>query len=216
MTEQEREKINNYIKEFSENWQFTYKETIEKEIFGVSIHIEAMVYRGEDCSSQKAHVVLQKGELRYECDFVDEHKWEETFIPLELEGVRYLCFRKTLYGFSLLNVDTFEEEEFFPFEVIDGEESYIFVDAISFHEFIVFDGCYWGTSYFYYIYDSKTKKFLDTHEEYKMVSVHEGMSVSENRLKLVGEKEDEQVTITLSREELKKLMEEKGQDNFYL
>lgn len=132
---------------------------------------------------------------------------------MTVDGIEYLCFRKTLYGFTLLNTATFEVFDFFPEKVLGGEESYIFVEAVSFGDFIIFDGCYWGSPYVFFIYSHKNKRFLDLFHTAGLYSagavlcatVHEQILTlkCKNKLHL-----PETVTFTL--EELHRIMTEKG------
>ena len=49
------------------------------------------------------------------------------FTPYEFEykGTQYLIFRKSLYGYTILNLTDFTEKNYFPSRVLEGEEAFI-------------------------------------------------------------------------------------------
>lgn len=205
--------LEQYISDYLGDSIFTPEEVYELEIGGVCIHVEVFEHDGELCCKEKAHVTLQKDGMTYEFTAVDDHNWENPFYPVTISGTDYLCFRKTLYGFTLLNTETFEDFDFFLEKVLDGKESYIIADAASFENLIVFDGCYWGAPYVFYIYDHQSKRFLDLYETLGLYSHGDlpSASVFENALVLKCENQGfEPVTLTLTYEELTHLLNEKG------
>ncbi len=205
--------LEQYISDYLGDSIFTPDEVYELEIGGIRVRVESFEYDGEPWCKEKARVTMKKGGLSYEFTTIDRHNWPKAFYPVTIDGTHYLCFRKTLYGFTLLNTETFEDFDFFPEKVLGGEESYIIVDAVSFGNFIVFDGCYWGAPYVFYVYDHQNKRFLDLYETLGLYSHGDvsGATVQENVLLLKCENQDfDPVTLTLTYEELTHLLNEKG------
>ncbi len=205
--------LEQYISDYLGDTPFAPDETFDLGTNGVQIHVEAFEYDGEPWCKEKALVTMKKGNLTYEYTAVDDHNWEETFYPVTVSGTDYLCFRKTLYGFTLLNTETFEDFDFFPEKVLSGEESYIIVEASSFGDVIVFDGCYWGSPYVFYIYDHQNKRFLDLYEALGLYSHGDvpGATVHENLLTMKCQNQDfVPVTLNLTYEEVTRLLREKG------
>lgn len=76
------------------------------------------------------------------------------------KGNDYLIFRKDdLYGYTIVNLNTCEEYNYFPDAVLDREqESFIIVDATLWNDVLLLDGCYWGCPYMYFLLDLNTYK----------------------------------------------------------
>ena len=183
-----------------------------EEICGIQIVIDVMVYFDGYNRRQKADVVLKKGEHLYACECVDIHNWDRLFCAITLNNAKYLCFRKTLYGFTLLNADTLVEEyDYFPEKVINKEESFIFGDAASLGNILIFDGCYWADAYVYFAYDCSQKLFLNLSDEFCVYAGNGGIHAEEDKLILTGENEaSDYAEVTITREELSCLLKEKG------
>ena len=75
-----------------------------------------------------------------------------------------------MYGFTILDINTFQEENYFPEEVYQDEEAYIITDVLQFKDILIFDVCFWGSQYFNIVYDLKKKKFLDVFQKFKIFS----------------------------------------------
>lgn len=208
--------FDDYMRQYVSAVPFAFTELIEKEIGDINVRIMVMEYNDGYQYRAKAHIELTKGSLKYECFCIDHHSWADLFFLLHLEGKSYLCFRKTLYGFTLIDTETLVEEyDYFPKQVLEGQESFIFINAQAFRNFIVFDGCYWACPYSYYVYDSKNKKFLSIFERFDLFSGDNGVTVTEDKLILDCTDEDDRcITLTLSFEKLCELMETHGRDSF--
>ena len=143
--------LNKYISEYINGFSFIPCGHISLEICDIKIEIDVMDYKDAFGYREKAHVILQKGNLKYESECVETHNWEYSFFCITLYERKFICFRKTLYGFTLLDTNTLlEEYDYFPAKVLDGKESFIIVDAKSFGNLIIFDGCYWACEYSYF------------------------------------------------------------------
>lgn len=207
--------VNKYICLYLEGLSFEFVQHISREICGVSIEMDIWEHDDAGNYREKANVVFRKDGLKYTCTCVDTHNWEDCFYSITYHGIEYICFRKTLYGFTLLNAATLEEEfDYFPTEVLEGQESYIVVDAKSFADLIVFDGCYWAGPYVYYTYDHEKKRFLDLSEAYDFTSENK-MEVMGDALVLTGTNQDDEVVkLSLTKEKIYHLLDEKGTPDF--
>lgn len=165
---------------------------------------------------EKATILLEKGDIRYSCECVDSHDWSNMFHLVTLHHKTYLCFRKTLYGFTLLNVDSLTEEyDYFPETVINGEESFIILGATSFHNIVIFNGCYWACPNSFFAYDHDRKLFLNLSDELGICTDDGKLQAEEDTLVLTGENENgKNVEVTVTLEELCRLLKEKGTHDF--
>jgi len=183
--------IDKYILEYSENFVFNFSEHISKNIFDVEIDIDVFEYRAQHSYREKAHVTLKKGNLTYECDFYDEHDYENGFYPIVFDGQRFICFRKTLYGFTFINADTLSVQyEYFPESVIHGEESFIITEAKQLDTLLVFEGCYWACPYECFAFDYDKKMFLNVSKKYDLYSLNK-TELQDNHLVLYGTDEND-------------------------
>ncbi len=134
--------------------------------------------------------------------------------PLVIDGKTYLCFRKTLYGFTLLAADTLEEwYDYFPSEVTEGKESFIIVDAVMFHDLIFFSGCYWAWPYWSVAYDHHNKRFLNLCDVSGIYD--DALAVEDDEIVLKGTDDEEQtVTVTLTYDEVKARLAARGTAGF--
>lgn len=195
--------INKYILDYSEDFVFDFSQHIEKRVFDTEIEIDIFEYSTQNSHREKAHVIFTKGNLSYECDFCDQHDYENDFYPITLNGRRFLCFRKTLYGFTLLNADTLSVEfEYFPECVLDGEESFIVADGKQFNHLLIFEGCYWACPYECFAFDYDKKLFLNVSELCGLTSLDE-TAIQDNKLILYGtDPKDANVQRVVSAEDL--------------
>ena len=207
--------VSEYIRSYSDKFDFAFSQHISREICGVTIEIDVFKSNDSENFREKANVVFQNDRLEYACTCVDAHNWEDSFYGITYHGIEYICFRKTLYGFTLLNAATLEEEfDYFPTGVLEGQESFIVVNAKSFADLIIFDGCYWAGPYIYYAYDHGKKRFLNLSEAYDFTSENK-MEVMGDALVLTGtNQDDEAVKMTLKKEEICRLLNEKGTPDF--
>ena len=203
--------INKYILDYSEDFVFDFSQHIEKRVFDTEIEIDIFEYSTQNSHREKAHVIFTKGNLSYECDFCDQHDYENDFYPITLNGQRFLCFRKTLYGFTLLNADTLSLEfEYFPECVLDGEESFIVADGKQFNHLLIFEGCYWACPYECFAFDYDKKLFLNVSELCGLTSLDE-TAIQDNKLILYGtDPKDANVQCAVSAEDLRIALTQHG------
>ena len=183
--------IDKYILEYSENFVFNFSEHISKNIFDVEIEVDIFEYSAQYSHREKAHVILKKGNLTYECDFCDEHNYENDFYPIILNGQYFICFRKTLYGFTLINVDTLSVEyEYFPESVTRGEESFIITEVKQLDNLLIFEGCYWACPHECFAFDYDQKLFLNISKKCDLYSLDK-TELQGNNLVLCGTDEND-------------------------
>ena len=164
--------IEKYILDYSEGFNFVFLDHLSKRIFDVEIEIDIFEYSAQYSHREKAHVILKKGDLTYECDFCDAHNYEDDFYPIILNGQHFVGFRKTLYGFTLINADTLSVEyEYFPESVIHGEESFIITEVKQLDNLLIFEGCYWACPYECFVFDYDQKLFLNVSKKYNLSSL---------------------------------------------
>ena len=200
-----------YILDYTADFVFGFSEHISKRIFDVEIEMDIFEYTAQQSRREKAHAIFTKGNLRYECDFCDQHDYENDFYPITLNGQNFLCFRKTLYGFTLLNADTLSVEfEYFPECVLDGEESFIVVDGKQFNHLLIFEGCYWACPYECFAFDYDKKLFLNVSELCGLTSLDE-TAIQDNMLILYGtDQKDANVQCVVSAEDLRIALTQHG------
>ncbi len=204
--------LGQYIADYQKGFDFSFCERITQEICGIHITIEVWLYENSESRErrQRAIVTMKKGDAIYQCECVDVHDWKQMVYPLVIDGKTVLCFRKTLYGFTLLDADTLEEVyEYFPSEVTEGKESFIIVDAVMFHDLILFSGCYWAWPYWSVAYDCKNKRFLNLCD---VSGVYDDtLTVENDVIVMTGTDNAEQkVTVTLTYDEVKSRLAERG------
>lgn len=155
--------LKKYISDYLDGAVFTPEAKISQEICGVKISIQPYISEpSKKGNLEKADLTFEKNGLKYECICIDQHHWDNSIFPVKIDGKDYLCFRKTLYGFTLLSAETLiEEYDYFPETVVTGDESFIISDAKSFSDLVIFYGCYWGAPYGCYAYDHAHKRFFD-------------------------------------------------------
>lgn len=212
------ESFDDYVSQYVSAVPFGLAEVIEQEIGDIHVKIMVMEYHDGRCYSyyEKAHVVLTKGERKYECFCIDEHQWDDLFSFLQLDGKQYLCFRKTLYGFTLIDAETLAEAyDYFPSQVLEGHESFIIFNAWGYRNFIVFNGCWWACPEVYYIYDYRNKKVLDVFNVFSVFSHNGEVSIENDELVLDCTDDDDRIVkLRLGYQELCDLMSLYGNDNF--
>lgn len=203
--------LTKYITEYVKDLTFYPAEHISQEICGIKAEIDVMEYSDPLRYLEKAHIVLEKGDFKYACECVDAHDWDNLFFCVTQNQRTYLCFRKTLYGFTLLDTNTLlEEYDYFPDRVLDGHESFIMTEARSFGDMIIFDGCYWACPYICFAYDHAKKRFLNLSEAYGSKS-QTHFVIKKDKLVLIGSSDRERgKEVAVTQEELCRLFNEKG------
>lgn len=156
------EEYDKYIKDYDQ-YKFDKSDEIKCTFNGLDAVIEYF-----DCSFEKFGIknYREKTILTLVDSNGVKHIYEcfETFMfPFEFKynGASYIVFRKTLYGYTLLNLDNFEEINYFPSDVLEGEEAFIICEVKIINDILIFGGCYWGGVYRCYALDLKTLKVID-------------------------------------------------------
>ena len=187
---------------------------IEQVLCGVKICIETHDYMREDLSAhgQLSRITFTKGELSYTCQCCDD---PTGFFPLLLAGKWYICFRRTLYGFVLLDCETLSPEyEYFPECVLESRESFIVVTAKQIDNLLILGGCYWACPDECFVFDYEAKRFLRLSKLYPGFAL-DREEVREKTLILHGEDQNgEKQQISLSKEELLAALETHGAEDF--
>lgn len=205
--------IKKYMDDYSEDFLYEHSECCSYEICGISAKIDVWEYDNGREYREKAHVLLEKGSLKYECECIDRHDWANMFYPIIISGKAYLCFRKTLYGFSFIDVESLTEEyEFFPEKVIRWEESFIICDAKMLGDIIIFDGCYWACPYSCVAYDYRSGLFVNLSLEYGIGATDIESEIREDVLIIHGMNGDYSKTVTC--DDVRQLLKEKGNTDF--
>ena len=207
--------MNNYIKEYCGDFDFAFAEHISLKFAKILIDID--VYEAQKTIDgiihhrEKALVNLTKNNLKYQCELFEEHNYENSFFEVMLNEHSYLLFRKTLYGFTLLDAETLcEFYNYVPQAIKTGEESFIITDVKQIGEIFVLDGCYWACPYQCFAYDFKSKLFANVSHYLGIVSLDDS-TVKDNRLILNGrDNNNDGVTKEFTREELAKLISKNG------
>ena len=189
-------------------------ETSEETVLGVKICVESHEY--EEINGLKrgetATVTFSKGELSYSCSCCD---LQRGFFPICIGGKNFIFFSRTLYGFVLLDCETLEAEyEHFPEIVLDGEESFIVTDVKQLKDLLRLGGCYWACPDEFFLFDYHTKRFLSFSRLYPEIDF-EREEIEAETLTLHGkDKNDEDVTVSLTKEELLAALDTHGTADF--
>ncbi len=208
-----------YIKGYCEGFEFSQTEQIFQTVSGIDINIDIFEawkeINGLEHYREKAFVTLTKGEKTYECVFYDEHNYKYLFFSVTIKEKSYLLFRKTLYGFTLLDTDTLTETyNYIPENIKNGEESFIITGVNQLGELLIFDGCYWAAPYECYVYDYEKKLFANVSTALGADSLEE-IEIKDDTLYLSGDvfsddDESKRIQKTVSAKELDKLISENG------
>lgn len=204
-----------YISEYIIDFEFDFSEHISQKIFDVEIDIDIFEYKAQRNYREKAFVTFKRGNLIYQCDFCDEHNYESCFYPVTLNGSNFICFRKTLYGFTLMNADTLDiEYEYFPEKIFDGEESFIITDVKQLDNLLIFEGCYWAWPYECFAFDFANKLFLNVSRMCDLFSLDKTVLQNNQLLIYSTDANDTKKQITLSKQDLILGIREHGKMNF--
>lgn len=157
--------------------------------------------------------IFKDGKKIYEC-LCNEHVTEPSFY--RYADKLWIFFRKDLYGYTLLNLDTLEERNYFPSSAIEGGEAFIPCEAAAIKDVLIFYGCYWASPYFYYLLslaDYRTCRL--NFEAPEVCDIYEqGVRIEEGKLKfdygIWNEElqEEQKKQAVFGYEELKKMLEE--------
>ncbi len=208
--------LNKYIEKYYRAQNFELSENRVTEIFGITI--KTAVYEewkeidGIKCHSEMAKVCFEKNGLKHECDCYGALN---IYLPVRVNGRDCVLFSKTLYGFTLLDAEALTEiYEYFPKAVLDGEESFIVAEVKQLDDILIFGGCYWAAPEECFAFDYHKKLFFNVSQELGILS-NERIAVCGDVLILTGTDENgEEVEKSVSKQELCRLIEEKGTSEF--
>ena len=207
--------MDNCIKKYCGDFEFDFVEHISSRIADISINIDAYEAQknidGIIHSREKALVNLTKNNLTYQCELFEEHNFENSFFEVMLNERSYLLFRKTLYGFTLIDTESLcEFYNYIPQAIKTGEESFIITDVKQIGEIFVLDGCYWACPYECFAYDFKSKLFVNASNYLGIISLDE-IAIKDNKLILYGiDNNKNDVTKEITSQELKSLISKNG------
>ena len=213
LAEQYIEKYKAWLNSMLSDCRETVERT-EQTLCGVKIEMETHDYIRADLSAhgQLSRIAFTKGELSYTCQCCDD---PTGFFPLLLAGKWYICFRRTLYGFVLLNCETLlPEYEYFSECVLESKESFIVVTVKQIDDLLILGGCYWACPDECFVFDYETKRFLRLSKLYPRFALDKE-EVKEQTLILYGEDQDgNEQQISLSKDELLAALETHGAEDF--
>lgn len=207
--------MDNFKKEYCGDFEFTFVARTSYKVADILIDID--VYEAEKTidgiihSREKAIVNLAKNNLTYQCELFEEHNYENCFFEVMLNEHSYLLFRKTLYGFTLIDTESLcEFYNYVPQAIKTGEESFIITDVKQIDDIFVLEGCYWACPYECFAYDFKSKLFVNI-SNYSGIAYLDKSAVKNNRLILNGrDSNNNDVTKEITSEELESLISKNG------
>lgn len=208
------QKLLDYMTLYQNDLEFMPTEQEHCEVCGADVTVTVCEYAHAHEHRVSAHILLEKNGYRYECEGVERTHWE--FFPVTVGGRHYIFFSKTLYGFTLLDVETLTEvSDFFPEKVLHDKESFIITHAQTFGKYLILDGCYWGAPYEFAALDPAQMRFVSLTEAYGILAGDHTACVQGDKLFLKGENMDyEPAEITVSESDLDRLMDERGTTDF--
>ncbi len=123
------------------------------------------------------------------------------FTPYEFEykGTEYLIFRKSLYGYTLLNLTDFSEINYFPSSVLEGDEAFIICEAKILKNLLVLGGCLWGGPYECRVLNLDTLQVANISELYGITDIAGEISVSDDALVLQDESTNNVIKVDYER-----------------
>ena len=205
----------NYVLEYSDGVTFEFSEHRSNQIFDVGIEIDIFEYNSRDSHREKARVTFKKDDLTYECDFCDDHNYENCFFPIFINGKRLICFRKTLYGLSLINADTLSMEyEYFPEAVARGEESFIITVVKQLDNILIFEGCYWACPYECFAFDYDQKRFLNVSAMSNIASLDKTVTQNDRLIIHGTDKNNAKAEFAISKQDLISCINKHGETDF--
>ncbi len=195
--------IDEYIIDYTENFVFDFVEHLTERILDIEIDIDIFKYNDKCTRREKAHVTFKKGDLVYECEFCESHDYKNSFYPIVFDGQLFICFRKTLFGFTFINADTLSVQyEYFPKHALRGEESFIITDVKQFDELLIFEGCYWAYPFECFAFDYKSKLFLNISKMCNVFYLDKTL-LQNNELVIYGTDENDlEKQITVSKQDI--------------
>lgn len=161
---------------------------------------------------EKAILTLTRGERTYRCTCSDLHNWDPGVWQLRVQGRDVLCFRKTLYGFTLVDSETLTEVyDFFPEDLPQRQESFIIRGAANLGELIVFEGCYWAAPHTVMVYDHTDRRFYDTWQITGLNVLRSFVEGGDLVIEGMAEQSGEEQVIRIPESELRRRLAEAGE-----
>ncbi len=77
-----------------------------------------------------------------------------------VRGAEYIFFRKTLYGYCIVDLRDFSEYNYFPSAVLEDGEAFISTAVYGLHDLLIIEGCYWAVPYELCVLDTESKKSI--------------------------------------------------------
>lgn len=156
----------------------------EHEILALSSYRD---YRAEgDCYSSfdgkygydSTLLSIYKGDrLIYRCLCNEERGYRLPCFYTE-NGEDFALFRRDLYGYTILNLNTLAEYNYFPDKIFKGEEAFIICEAYPFRDILLLCGCYWAGPYHCRLLDAKTFRTYNLSEDMKNADIEDdGLSI---------------------------------------
>lgn len=206
------ENYNLFVKsriEWLKNWRFQKYEYETRTYKNYQIILKNHIYdKGHNIimSESVSLSVFSDNKLLYTCECIEDLPSTMPFTYTH-NGNDYMFFRKSLYGYTILNLDTLEEYNYFPSNVseIEHGEAYIIVTMSKLENYLAFNGCYWADLYECQLLDLNTKKvyrFREEIESFKNVDV-DNVKTDNQMLSI---KADDKV-LTFTKEQIDKLFE---------
>lgn len=143
------DEYNNYIKEYlsSANFEKVDEDCCTFNKMKTTIEHFEYNYKIYGCTGQREKTIItivDKHIRKHTYQCIDEFLYPYEF---SYNGCQYIIFRKTLYGYTILNLDDFTEINYFPSEVINGSEAFIICEVKIFKDLLILGGCFWGGPY---------------------------------------------------------------------
>ncbi len=146
---------------------------------------------------------------------------EGFFVPqvFTYKGIDYIFMKKSLYGYCIIDSRNFEEYNYFPSEILKGEdESFICCEVYALNDLLLFIGCYWACPYEIYVLELDSKKVLrlDNYRDFEGLSDYDigdcTVKAYENSFAITSKENPKEYFICYDK--LKKLIEKDGKLDF--
>lgn len=153
--------------------------------------------------------VYKFGKLCYECN--DVYNTRCFYFTHNSNDFILFCKDK-LYGYTILNLDTLDEINYFPSNIVDNwqknsAESFIIYDAMKWNDVLLLEGCFWAGPTMCCLFDLNTfKTYLIDNEEWRSIADN-GISVNDDVLTLRYEDEEMPASSSYTYEQVKALLQ---------
>ncbi len=181
-----------YIADYATGFPLVEEETEFLILHGLAVTCTTRLYEreGSHCMESRTTgrlTIRDAAGIEHHFDTVD-HVMPP--VALTLGECRLILFRRTLYGYTLLDANDIAHPllDYFPSDVLGGEEMFIFCNAYPMGDLIVLEGCYWAISYGrVFILDPTTGRVLDLNRTADILDVSEqSISTTDDMLILRG------------------------------